>query len=248
MGVLADLLSNAQSFASTSPAGRYITSVINRQLDPAISSAAAAADAVHDIAQSSQTSGNCTLTITLRNGESFTTGNIAFNANAAAVESAIDTAATSASITGWTNGDISVSGTAMNNADNIVLTFDGSSVDETNHPITVLTDVDGAGGAWGAVSITTNGQSARYALGALIALGILDDGTIPAQTAAVSNSAVDLANEDRYGKFPQDVLKELAQEMAVEDGNSNTYYSVMYSLGIDTNPPKVEPLGSSSLL
>lgn len=250
MGVFADLLSNAKSFKSTSPIGRYLTSIINRQLDPAIPAAAAATDAVHDIAQATQTGGNCTLTITLRNGESFTTGNIAYDDNAATVEGAIDTAATSASITGWTNGDISVSGTAMNNADNLVLTFDGDSVKETIHPITVLTDVDGSGGAWGAVSITTPGQGARYAFGAMIALGLLDGGTVPDQTATpASNSAFAAGSADRLAKFPQDAINELAQEVGFEDDNTDNYYSLMYSLGINVSQVfKSEPLGTSSLI
>ena len=247
MGVFADLISNAKSFTSTDPLARYLQGVINRQVDPANPSVAAETDAVHTIAATTHTSGNCTLTVTLRNGETFTTGNIAYDAAAATIESAIDTAATSASITGWTNGDISVSGGALNSAA-VVLTFDGASVDGINHPVTVLTDVDGAGGAWGAVTQTTPGQTVRYALGAMIALALLDDGTIPQQSAALSNSGVASGSAARLAKFPMDVLTSLAREVAAEDDNTNNYYTILHSLGIGTNPPKAESLGSSSVL
>ena len=133
MGVFADLLANAKTFKSTDQIAAFLQSLINSQVDPEVNSAAAATDAVQTWAVSTQTSGNCTLTVLFRNGETFTTGNIAFNAAAATVESAIDSAATSASITGWTNGDISVSGGAVN-VGATVLTFDGSFGWWKKHP------------------------------------------------------------------------------------------------------------------
>jgi len=245
MGIFQDFLDNAKTFKSTDPVARYIQGVINRQLDPANPTAAAATNAVHSVATSTQTSGNMTLTVTLRNGETFTTGNIAFNAAAATIESAIDSAATTASITGWTNGDITVSGGAVNVAP-VVLTFDGTSVAGIAHPVTVLTDVDGAGGAWGAVSITTKGQTIRRALGVLFALSVLDDATVPEQPADVSVSGVAIGSADRYGKFPQNVLRDIAREAAAEDDNNNTYHTVIESLGIQDRARAAERLGNSS--
>lgn len=240
MGAFANLRSNGQTLKAGDPLDRFLESYIANHVDADVA-AAAAVDAVHDIAQSSQTGGNCTLTITLRNGESFTTGNIAYDDDAATIEGAIDTAATSASITGWTNGDISVSGTAMNDADNIVLTFDGDSVSGTAHPITVLTDVDGSGGDWGAVSITTKGQTARYAWGVLQALGVVS-GAYPLQDAAESNSAFTVG--DNYGKIPQWVIRELARECAAEDDNTSAYFSIVTTLpGIDDRAPLQQHVG-----
>lgn len=246
MGVFQDLIDNAKSIPARSQTVAFLQSKINSQLDPASNAAAEATDAVHDVAQATQTGGNMTLTVTLRNGETFTTGNIAYNANAATVESAIDSAATSASITGWTNGDISVSGTAVNNADNIVLTFDGDSVSGANHPVTVLNDVDGSGGDWGAVTITTPGQSERYALNVLIALGALDDGTIAAQTASVSNSG--FAAGSNIENVPQWLIRDLGREMAAEDGNNDTYHTLVESLAIQDKARLAQYLGSSSHL
>ena len=245
MGVFQNVLDNAKTFKSTDQIAAFLQSKINSQVDPESNAAAAATNAVHSLAVSDQTSGNFTLTFTLRNGETFTTGNIAFNAAAATIETAIDSAATSASITGWTNGDISVSGGAVN-ANPVVFTFDGDSVSGTIHPITVLTDVDGAGGDWGAVSITTDGQSARYALDVLIALGALDDGTIATQTAAASNSG--FAAGGNFNKVPGWVVRDLAREMAAEDDNNNTYHSVVESVPMDDKARKAQYLGNSSVV
>jgi hypothetical protein len=224
MGVFQDLLDNAKTFNSNAPVARYLKSLIARQLDPAIDSDFSAKDAVHTVAQS-----------------------IAFNAAAATIESAIDTAATAASITGWTNGDISVAGGAVNAAA-WTLTFDGTSVDELCHDVSVITDVDGAGGAWGAVTRTTPGQSLRRAFAVLNALGVLDDGTIPPQSADAYNTAVAIMNADKYGKFPQNVLRALVREMAEEDANNNTYHSVIETLSIDDKARLAEFLGKSSIV
>lgn len=246
MGIFQDLLTNRQTFKLTDPVARYLTSVIARQVDPAISSVAASTDAVHTMAESTQTSGGGDLTFTLRNGETFDVS-ITFEDAAATVETAIDVAATAASVTDWTNGDISVSGTAVDDG-GLVFTFDGDSVSGINHPVTTFADTDGAGGAWGAITLTTPGQGVRYALGALIALGVLDDGTIPQQTADVSSSAVAIADAARFAKFPQGVLLDLAREMAAEDVNNNTYHSVVETLGIQDKARRAQRLGASSVL
>lgn len=78
------------------------------------------------------TAGNFTLQITLANAETFTTAVITYNAAASVIETAIDVAATAASITGWTNGDIVATGGAIDAAD-VVLTFSGVSVAGQSH-------------------------------------------------------------------------------------------------------------------
>lgn len=233
MGAIADLRSNGITISSGDPLDQYLDSYLKNHVDVVVS-AAAAADSVHTIATSTQTSGNFTLTVTLRNGETFTTGNIAFNAAAATIESAIDSAATSASITGWTNGDISVSGGAVNVAP-VVLTFDGSSVSGAAHPITVLNDVSGSGGDWGAITRTTAGQNARYGWGVLEALAVVS-GSYPVQDAAESSSA--FTQGANYEKIPQWVIRELARECAAEDDNPSSYFSIVTTLaGIDDRAP-----------
>lgn len=128
-------------------------------IETAIDTAASPRNEVQSIAVYSGTvsGGTFTLTITFDNKETFTTAAIAYNANAATIETAIDVAATAAGITDWVNGDISVSGGDLTSAP-VVLTFDGTSVAANNHS---LTTIDGTlltgGGSAGAVSTTTQG-------------------------------------------------------------------------------------------
>ena len=82
------------------------------------------------------TGGTYTLSFDVNGGETFTTAAIAYNANAAAIESAIDTAATG-NVAGWTNGDITVSGGDLTSAA-VVLTFDGTSVQQFDHEMVVV--------------------------------------------------------------------------------------------------------------
>lgn len=97
--------------------------------------------------------GTFTLTFNLDGESAFTTLPIAYNAGAAAIESAIDAAATLAGVAGWTNGDISVAAETTNLTDgDITLTFDGTSVTDTNHGPTTL---NGAG----LTSSTLNGAT-----------------------------------------------------------------------------------------
>jgi hypothetical protein len=76
------------------------------------------------------TAGNFTLTIEVNHNDgttdTFTTAAIAFDAAAATIETAIDVAATAASVTGWTNGDIAVAGGPLDAAD-VTLTSTGSN-------------------------------------------------------------------------------------------------------------------------
>jgi hypothetical protein len=96
-------------------------------------------DQVQTIAryQSNPSGGTFTLTIDLTFAPAFTTAAIAYNANAATIEGAIDTAATLASVPGWTNGDITVAGGALTTTA-VTLTFDGTSVDELNHSLVTI--------------------------------------------------------------------------------------------------------------
>jgi len=116
----------------------------------------AGTDEVQSLAAIASTSGNWTLTITLTGKDAFTTASLAFNITAAALETAIDVAATTASVPDWTNGDISCSGGAMN-ANPIVLTFDGTSVDIQPHILCETADVDLNDSTPPVVSETTNG-------------------------------------------------------------------------------------------
>lgn len=139
---------------------------IDAVIPSTLSTAYEAANTVHTLGQDAGADGgNYTLTITVAAeraqnrlvDQTFTTGNLAHSANAATIETAINSAATTAAVVGWTNGDISVSGGALASAD-IVLTFDGASVSGMRHPVTVATDVDLTNNDALAVTLTTPGQ------------------------------------------------------------------------------------------
>ncbi len=87
------------------------------------------------------------------------TAALAFNIAAAALETAIDTAA-SGVIPGWTNGDISVSGGTIEDGTGLTLTYDGTSVDDKNHrpPTADLSSLTGGTPAFVEVN-TTQGNA-----------------------------------------------------------------------------------------
>lgn len=92
------------------------------------------------------TAGNVTITVTLVDGTTFTTADVAFDANAAAIQSAIDTAALAA-VSGYTAGDIVVAGGPLTTTA-ATLTFSGSSVSGKAHStrpvVAASTGFDGA--------------------------------------------------------------------------------------------------------
>jgi hypothetical protein len=89
------------------------------------------------------TGGTYTLTFNDNVNAAITTAAIAYNAADTVIEAAIDTAFTAAAYPTWTNADISVldSGSAGISDGTSTLTFDGTSVDETNWDSVI---VDGA--------------------------------------------------------------------------------------------------------
>lgn len=156
-------------------------------IESAIDAAADGIDEVQSIAQDAtdHTGGTFALTITLRNGETFTTAVIVFNANAATIESAIDTAATGV-VTGWTNGDISVSGGILQAAGAaVVLTFDGTSVDDDNHVLTVFDGALLTGGSEPATRVTVTTEGSLLVVGWTAGDITVSGGILQAAGAAV---------------------------------------------------------------
>lgn len=223
MGLIADLITTRKSLTP-----KALTDLGKRAAiyDPALPDAFAEADAVHTIAQFEEnpSDGTYDLTITLRNGESITV-EIAYDGDAAAVETAIDTAADGV-LTGFTAGDIAVSGDALTTGA-LVLTFSGDSVSGTNHPLTTFDGADLTGGtvADPPVTKTTAGQSARRAWAALYTLGVITDSTPPEQTTP----AAPTKGSNLIGVKPH-LVAELAREAAFEDQNNDTYDLIMTAL------------------
>ena len=169
MGVYADFIAHTTVMDKTEPQVAIDRTAHNElirlqaELDPVAPAAYDAADEVQSVAAYSgtYTGGNYTLTITPPVDSPVTTANIAHNANAATIEGAVNTVCTG-NITGWTNGDISVSGGDLTSAP-VVLTFDGSSVDNLNFDATVIADVDLTDGSANAANtITTNVGSITF--------------------------------------------------------------------------------------
>ena len=222
MGIYTDIIANATSIDFTSPIGEHTT--INREIrhlldkgDVAYPSGFAAINEVQSIAQHVPTvsGGTFALTFTMKNGETFTTAAIVYNASAATIETAVDTAATGV-VTGWTNGDISVSGGDLNTAA-VVSTFDGASVAGLNHP--ALT-IDGAlltgGGSAGVVSTTTEGQTIRTAMAILSVLGLFPT-TVPVQGTALTPYTPAVLPTRVGDLISVATVRALALEAAIED-------------------------------
>lgn len=179
------------------------------------------------------TAGTFTLTITLQGLSPFTTAGILFSANAATIETAIDVAATAALVPGWTNSDISVSGGPLTAA-NVVLTFDGNSVDELLHTLTTvnatgLTKLNPLAGTPQATS--TGGSSGRPAWEALQLAGIIG-GTIPAQ----GSDADAITDAGGWLHMPQRLsdgaIRALAMQASIEDSYPPVYGQILDLLGI----------------
>jgi hypothetical protein len=234
MGALTDFVANAITYdKSDQSAGigravkRYFDELAKVQGDPAYPSGYAVTNEVQSMATATQTAGNMTLSFTLASGETFTTASILFSAVAATIESAIDSAATTASVVGWTNGDITVSGGAVD-ANPVVFTFDGVSVAGQNHADIVLADVDGTGGAWGAVTVTTNGQENRSAWAVMNMINVVS-GTIPIQ-GTILPLTVDGQQGSMHLNPNADVLRALALQASIDDGSDAVETAILDGL------------------
>ena len=233
MGALTDFVANATTYDKSDQATavgrsvqRYFDELAKVQGDPAYPSGYAVTDEVQSLSVATQTSGNMTLEFTLASGETFTTGSLLFNAAAATVETAIDSAATTASVVGWTNGDISVSGGAVN-ANPVVFTFDGTSVTGLKHSTIVVADVDGAGGAWGAVTVTTNGQEKRSAWAVMNLISVVS--AIPVQ-GTILPLTVNGEQGSMHLNPNADVLIALAGQAAIDDGSDAVKTAILDGL------------------
>lgn len=147
------------------------------------------------------TGGTWTLTIDLAAENPFTTAPIAYNANAATIQSAIDAAATAAGVPGWANGHIVVAGGPLTSS-NVTLTFSGLSVLNQNH---ALSSVNGSGltlASEGSQVFTVTGRTPSNGLSATTNIQF---------TPALLSDAVD--DNDAITFLPQQI------EVTVGDGN-----------------------------
>lgn len=238
MGIYTDLFANARTIDATAPREGNQRAVYakldaarDRQGDLDYPTSTAAIDEVQSIAQHVATvdGGTYTLTVSLKGKAAFTTAAIAYNANVATIEGAIDTAAALASVPDFEAGDISVGGAALS-AGAATFTYDGASVAEQNHGEITIDDAElTGGGTAGAVSTTTEGQSNRTALAVLICNSTITD-SLPAQgvTATIT------AGENRLGPnaLDHDTIRALALEAGVQDDNKGLETAILTALGL----------------
>lgn len=185
------------------------------QSDPAVPAAFAGANEVQSIPDIAGDAGTYTLTIRPANAAAFTTGNIDFDDNAAAIETIIDAAAAGV-IPGFTAGDIAVAGTSIV-AGPLTLTFDGASVAGTNPGLATVTSsvtLSAAPVTAPTVTVTTAGQTDRNGYAILAAIGVItmaappDFGAVPTVVAGPNHLNV----------APWFVMA-IAKEIAWQEGN-----------------------------
>lgn len=194
------------------------------QHDPDIGALYAARDEVAVIPEQTDASTADTYTLTVEfygdlKGQSFTTGSIAYNAVATAIETAIDTAA--AGLPGWSAGDISVSMAGAAGLDDgaVTLTFDGSSVSNTPAVVTLTPTGFTATGP-----ITrTAGRPDRKALQALFELNVVS-GTIHDAPDAPSDWVRPASNGQTRPRYQ--LIRDLAIIATQEDGTDEVYNKV----------------------
>jgi len=236
MGVFSDLLAGVTGFDKTNPV-TALDKVVHREVDDWIArgdaeypTAAMLANEVQSLAANVSTSGNFTLTFTLNSGETFTTASLVYNADAATIETAIDAAATTASVVGWTNGDISVSGGDANTAAT-VFTFDGTSVAGLNHAAIVPADVDLDDNTPGVVTTTTAGTAGNAAWGCLVAMGIATNADIPEQGDAPADFTS--VSNPSHANYPSEgLIRALASTAAILDDNAVVETKILAAAGL----------------
>jgi hypothetical protein len=236
MGVISDLLTSGSAFDVSSPRVGSDNSIyrnLSNVMDIDYPEAYAAADEVQVIGQFTggvPASGNYTLTIVGPDGTEYTTANILYNATAATIQTAIDTAVDGT----YEAGDIVVTdeGAAGLSDGDVTLTFSGDSVTGLNFGLTVATDVDLSAGDPGAVTVTTEGQPDRKALAGLYAAGVIG-GTLP----AFGETPADLEALNTRASYPgminAETIKALARQAVMDGEHDDTYATVLSLAGIE---------------
>lgn len=194
------------------------------QIDPVVVGSFAAANEVSVIPEQTDAGVGDTYTLTIElpvKKKTFTTAAIAYNAVAATIEAAIDTAATGV-VSGWTNSDISVSmsGAAGLDDGTVTLTFDGASV--VNTPALVSLTATGFN-ATGPITRSTPGRGDRKAAKALFDMNVIA-GSLWNSGAAPSG----LTRPDSNGQSRprRQLILDLALQAAIEDGKDDIYNQV----------------------
>jgi hypothetical protein len=199
-------------------------------------------DGSHDEVQSilayanTPASGTFTLTLNFAGKTPITTAAIAYSANAATVQTAINVAVTAAGSNkpaGWTNDDVAVTNGPLTSSA-LTLTFSGTSVTHVDQGLSSVSGtslVVASKLASPSSTTTTEGQAARTAWSVLEYCGIIG-GTVPAQGSdadAISDASGFIGNPHRLS---EPTIKAIALQAARDDGNDDVYGQICTALGI----------------
>lgn len=226
MGLYADFLTQTIVVDKTEPqvgldriAYNELVALQDR-VDPSHPTQCEAKDEVQVMTKFSGTvsGGNFTVTIVDELGISHTTANLAYDALAAAIETAIDVKMTADGYASWTNADISVALAGDLTANSATVTFDGASVTEKNMGQHTTDDVDlSGGGTVDTATTTTNGQPIRYAWSLMWALGLYQ--TPPLYGVALGDQVTLWTSPGENPRWPSASLRRaLAAQAAISDG------------------------------
>lgn len=235
MGIANDLLTDmAAKLKEGTTVKEFLDQIVADGRDTLITSDTDAVTEVVEVWEvdvSGGSSGTFDLTITV-NGEDIVLTSVAYNVSAATLESAIDTAA-DGNVTGFTAGDISVSGGTGDSAP-LVFTFDGGVAVGATIAMT-LDDASVGGSPVGTAAqdtayVAASGDRPAYAL--LKALGVIS-GSAPAFGTVPTTQFTAPGPGKNPGKYPpQPVIKALIEEInRTESINAFPYFE--YLLGID---------------
>lgn len=238
MGVLADLLANAKSFDGSDPAEgssrvakrrleTFINELGDRDYPAGAGSAVDEVQVVEQLTEDTTLGGTYTLTFVLHDGTTFTTGNIAFGANAATITTAINAAA-DPKVQGFVAGDIAVTGGGLDAAD-VTITFSGASVRQRNHGLVTIDDTLITGGSANSVTVTTDGHPVRTGLSALVAIGILGP-SLPANGATTGFDVQNARGSFPHG-FDEQTVKLIVDQAQIEEGTSGLKEALLTALG-----------------
>jgi hypothetical protein len=184
--------------------------------DPALAAGLAAADEVQTLPSNGASAGTFDMTLNLATGP-VVVSSIAFNVAVAALETAIDSAA-SGTVPGWTNGDIAVSGTGTLDANTFTLTYSGASVSQRNHALPTFDNAGMTGGSQTAAA-GTEGRPDRNGVAILFEIGYItnypDHGVAPNDSAPV---VADLGTVAPHLRLSHVTLKSLLEQINHDEG------------------------------
>lgn len=246
-GIIATLLSNSKNISSTidKGPGRHIYNelvALQNVIDPALASPYLLASHVTTIPAHTDTisSGNFTITINFpKYGVAVTTGNIAYDAAAAAVQTAIDTALDGSTIVSSYNaGDVDAACTDNLTANDFTLTANGTTVNGA-YMVVTTTNVNLDADNLATPVVATAGTLNRAAEAFLYEFGVVGPSSTPVghgvSVAATDYALINSGDINPHSLSPallDAVVRDVAYEESptnggVESGISNLFRSLI---------------------